>query len=284
MRWPPPPDWPMADHSRRVLCRPHRWHVQEAGPADAPLILLLHGAGGAAQSWRGVFPLLARTHRVVALDLPGQGFTALGARARTGLAPMAADIATLMRQEGWAPAAVVGHSAGGAIALAMAHDGALPGACIVGINAALQAFDGVAGWLFPVLARALAVTPLTAMAFSATAGTGTVRRLLAGTGSALDDRGVALYRALVGDRGHVDATLSMMAHWSLDGLIAALPDIAHPVTLITGDGDRAVPPATSRDAAARLPGGRHIAVPGLGHLMHEEAPEQVTDLIRDAMS
>ena len=95
MKWPDDlADWPMADVSRKVLCRPHRWHVQDAGTGDT--ILLIHGAGGATQSWRGIFPLLAQTHRVIAIDLPGQGFTEIGARGRCGLRHMAEDIAALM--------------------------------------------------------------------------------------------------------------------------------------------------------------------------------------------
>ncbi len=88
-----------------------------AGPADPR-------AGGATQSWRGVFPLLAAQARVVAVDLPGQGFTQLGARMRCGLDHMAEDLWSLCRYEGWQPAVIVGHSAGAAIALRMAELGA----------------------------------------------------------------------------------------------------------------------------------------------------------------
>ena len=104
------PTWPLSTLSRRVACRPHRWHVQETG--TGPTILLIHGAGGATHSWRDVMPILAKQAHVVAIDLPGQGFTQAGTRARSGLNPTAADIAALCAQEGWSPAAIVGHSAG----------------------------------------------------------------------------------------------------------------------------------------------------------------------------
>ena len=52
-----------------LACPPHRWHVQVLG--EGPTVLLLHGAGGATHSWRGLAPLLATDHRVVMLDLPG---------------------------------------------------------------------------------------------------------------------------------------------------------------------------------------------------------------------
>jgi len=271
----------MAEHSRIVLHRPHRWHVQEAGQGDT--LLLIHGAGGATQSWRGLFPLLVQTHHVVAIDLPGQGFTQLGARQRCGLDHMAEDIASLATAQGWQPRAIIGHSAGAAVALRLAEIGTCPDGQVIGLNAALANFKGVAGWLFPALAKVLALAPFTAGAFAATATEATVRSLIAGTGSTLDPEGRALYLRLAQDRAHVDGTLAMMAQWRLDGLLARLPDLRARVTLIAAAGDRAVPPRTSHDAAARFADATVIDLPGLGHLAHEEAPEVVAGLIRDAL-
>jgi magnesium chelatase accessory protein len=276
MRWPEDAEgWPMAEQSRFVLNRPHRWHVQESG--TGPVVLLIHGAGGAAQSWRGVFPLLAEVAHVVAVDLPGQGFTQSGARMRCGLDHMAEDLWSLCRHEGWAPAVIVGHSAGAAIALRMAEMGAT--GHVVGINAALGKFRGVAGWLFPFLARALALSPLTAGLFAATVTEASVRGLIRGTGSVIDDAGVGLYRRLASDRGHVDGTLAMMAQWRLDGLIERLPQNPAEVVLILGTGDLAVPPATSREAAGRMRAARVVELPGRGHLAHEEDPAAVVAVI-----
>ena len=250
---------------------------------DGPLLLLIHGAGGATQSWRGLFPLLARDHRVVAVDLPGQGFTRIGGRQRLGLEPMAEDLAALLEKEGWHPHAIIGHSAGAAIALRMAMRDPPPGG-VIGINAALGKFRGVAGWLFPLMARILAFKPLSAGLFASSATAATVQRLIDGTGSTLDPAGAALYLRLARDRGHVDATLSMMAQWDLDPLLDALPEIDVPVLLITGAQDKAVPPETSVEAARTLPCADVINLPGLGHLAHEEAAETVETEIRGWLS
>jgi len=272
------PGWPLSDISRRVASRPHRWHVQEAG--DGPTLMLLHGAGASTHSWRDLIPDLARDHRVIALDLPGQGFTAMGARGRSGLAQMSTDIAALIAAEGWQPGTVVGHSAGAALALRLALDRPDPPR-IIGINAALSPFEGLAGWLFPVLAKVLALNPLTALAFTAGGNRqARARRLIESTGSRLDDAAIRYYARLIGDRGHVEGTLQMMAQWDVNPLIDALPGLAAPCLLITGDKDRAVPPGVSARAAARLPHARHLCLPGLGHLAHEEAPAQIAELIR----
>lgn len=266
----------MRDASRKVLCKPHRWHVQEAGSGDT--LLLIHGAGGATQSWRGIFPELAKTHRVIAIDLPGQGFTDVGARGRCGLGHMAEDIGTLMTHEDWQPTAIIGHSAGGAIALQLALAGRTNH--VIGINAALSNFRGVAGWLFPMMAKAMAINPLTARLFSATATPASVRNLLKGTGSTLNSEGEAHYLKLIRSSGHVDATLAMMSQWSLERLSQQLQKITARVDLIVAEGDKAVPPSSSVDAAKSLPNAHLHSIKTLGHLVHEEDPNQISALIR----
>ncbi len=275
--------WPNRQASRFVDCRPHRWHVQEMGPegpAEAPLVLLLHGAGGATHSWREVMPRLAGQVRVVGLDLPGQGFTAMGTRSRSGLVHTAEDIAALCRAEGWRPDALVGHSAGAALALQLSRVLEPAPRAIVGINAALEPFPGPAQWAFPLMARMLSANPLTAALFaSGIASQGSVAALIRSTGSTIDAEGLALYRAVISDRAHVDGALNMMAQWDLAPLAAALPEIEADVLLLAGERDRAVPPAASARAAKALPHARVEQLPGLGHLAHEEAPQAVAALI-----
>ncbi|SEM96813.1 magnesium chelatase accessory protein [Loktanella fryxellensis] len=281
MKWPPPADWPMRDASRHIMCKPHRWHVQDAG--DGPLILLLHGAGGATHSWRGLFPLLTPDHRVIAVDQPGQGFTRAGTRGRRSLADTATDLIALCRQEGWVPDLIVGHSAGAALALQMARAGLSPRHGVVGINAALAPFGGAAGLLFPLMARAMAAAPLTARLFAATTTAQRIDRLLSGTGSVVPPEGRRDYLALASDTDHVDGTLSMMAQWALDDLADHLSEVAVPVLLLTASNDRAVPPATSIAAANRMPQGHHRDIGPLGHLAHEMDPTLLASLIRERL-
>lgn len=277
----PPPDWPHRETSRFIPCRPHLWHVQVMGAG--PEVLLLHGAGGGTHSWRQIMPLLARNWRVIAIDLPGQGFTRLGARARCGVDPIAEDIRALCRQEGWQPAAVIGHSAGAALALRLAET--MPLRAVIGINAALGAFEGVAGWLYPLMARLLAMTPFAAQIFSRIWGTeARVQSLLRATGSQIDAAGQAQYLTLLRNPAHVDATLAMMAQWQLDGLLARLPQQACPCLLITAQNDRAVPPEISRTAAARMPQAEWADLGSFGHLVQEENPGAVAGLINDFLA
>ena len=52
---------------------------REAGPHDAPVMLLVHGFPSSSHMFRDLIPLLADTYRVIAPDLPGFGFTVVPA-------------------------------------------------------------------------------------------------------------------------------------------------------------------------------------------------------------
>lgn len=242
---------------------------------------MIHGAGGATHSWQHLIPYFAATHRVVAIDLPGQGFTQLGAQHRCGLDHMAEDLVALCRAEDLHPTTIIGHSAGAAIALRMAELMHVPR--VIGINAALDTFQGVAGVLFPALAKTIAALPFASSVFSATASQGqSVDRIIKGTGSSLSADDLALYRRLVSSPRHVSAALQMMAQWQLEPLIARLPYNRTSTLLIAAANDKAVPPKTSLKVADVMPAAQAIMVPNLGHLAHEEDPSALAPLILNA--
>lgn len=271
------PTWSLPDWSRQVPVAPHRWHVQEAG--SGPTLLMLHGAGASTHTWRDLMPALAESHHVVAIDLPGHGFTGSPSGRRLGLEPMARDVAALLRDQGWSPSAIIAHSAGAALGLRLAQTEGIK--TLVGINPALAPFGGVAGWLFPVLAKMLSLNPLTVPLFLFGTSPQRTRRLIEGTGSKLDDEGLAFYTRLMSDGAHVRGTLSMMANWSLDALLRDLPDIGVRALFLTGALDQAVPPRTALEAAEQMRDARVETLPGLGHLAHEEDPEAVLPRIVD---
>lgn len=264
---------------QRIRSAPHEWHVQITG--EGPDLLLLHGAGGSATGWNRLLPALPG-YRLIAPDLPGQGRSRTGAP-RFGLEAMATDLATLIRGAGWSPRILLGHSAGAAIALDLgARHLDPPPRLVVGINAALSPFQGVAGWLFPRLARAMTLSPFLSHMLARMAGTPEhVARLIRSTGSRPDPGIISDYRALMSDPAHVAGTLNMMAAWNLAPLLTRLESIELPVLLVAGARDRAVPCEVSRRAAARLARGSYAELPGLGHLAHEENADSVALLIRN---
>lgn len=273
-----PPDWPNRGFARRVASAPHDWCVLDVG--HGPVIVVLHGAGGSGHSFRQLIPLLTPFYRVIIPDLPGQGFTRAGGRARFGLDAMATDLCQLCATLGLTPAAVIGHSAGGAIALRMAELLPVPPRGVIGINAALGAFEGAAGVLFPLMARVLALVPLLPNVMAKVWGTRSrVDSLLASTGSEIDEEGRGQYLTLVRDPAHIEGTLGMMTQWQLDGLLTRLPHIKVPVLLLASAGDRAVPASVSQRAGPRMRTAEVVVLPKLGHLAHEEAAEAVAGVL-----
>ena len=57
---------------------------REAGPADAPVVVLLHGFPSSSHMYRGLIPALADRYRVIAPDLPGFGLSAMPPRTAFG--------------------------------------------------------------------------------------------------------------------------------------------------------------------------------------------------------
>ena len=271
--------WPNASASRFVEAGGLRWHVQVLGAG--PVVLLLHGSGAATHTWRELAPLLAAHCTVIAPDLPGHGFTARPSAERLSLDGMATSIDALLHTLHVVPGAIVGHSAGGALALWLART--WPSTTIVGLNAALAPPHPLLSFVAPgmrLLTSAFGVGALTALLAR---NDRVFEALMQSTGSTIDAEQTAWYRAFAQTETHAAALMSMFAHWDLNALAPVLPAMNHPVTLVVGADDGWVSPAETKRIAARLPNARVITVDQAGHLVHEEFPERVSGIILDAM-
>jgi magnesium chelatase accessory protein len=270
--------WPNRAHSRFAEATGLRWHVQRAGQGGA--VLLLHGTGASTHSWAGLLPMLAEDREVLAMDLPGHGFTPAPPGFRPRVEAMAEAVAGLCEAEDFVPGLIIGHSAGAAIAIQMALDGTARPDRIVSINGALRPFEGMAGQVFPAMAKLLHYNPLTARMFAWGAGRQErVERLIGQTGSDITEPYLDFYARLLADRDHVAGALAMMAHWDLAGFARRLSRLEVPALFLAGEADRAVPPEDADWAAKAVQDGAAARLDGLGHLAHEEAPGQVLQAI-----
>lgn len=96
-----------------------RLHVHETG--SGPALLLVHGlAGQMAHFDYGVAAELAQRFRVIAVDRPGSGHSERGDAGAADVSSQAAALAALVERLGLERPTIVGHSMGGAVALAMA--------------------------------------------------------------------------------------------------------------------------------------------------------------------
>lgn len=273
----PPPlnelrNWPHSDKSRFVRAAGMRWHVQEFG--RGPVMVLLHGTGASTHSWRDLAPLLANHFNVIALDLPGHGFTEMPSRELMSIYGMGRAINALLKAMDKTPEFIVGHSAGAAIAVQMALDGSIDPRSIIGLNGALLPLSGYAGQFFAPLARMLTRIPLVPRLFARSAlERPRIEAMIASTGSKLDAAGLDLYCRLVRRPNQVAAALAMMAEWDLPRLRRDLHRLTTPLALVVGSRDFTIPPSEASRVQKIVPNTKVIVLDGLGHLAHEEAPE-----------
>lgn len=274
-------DWPNREASRFVDAAGYRWHVQVMG--EGPVALLAHGTGAATHSWRALMPLLAKHFTVVAPDMPGHGFTATPPSHRLSLVSMARDMASLCKALGLMPQLAVGHSAGAAILARMSLDTLIAPKLIVSLNGAFLPFGGVAALILSPLAKVLTFNPLVPRMFAwRGSDPAAVHRLIEGTGSSIDRDGERFYGKLVANPKHVAAALQMMANWDLRPLVRDLPRLSSDLVLVAASNDRAVPPDVARSVRRLKPSARLQTLAGHGHLVHEEAPAKIAEIIIDA--
>lgn len=95
--------------------------VRFVDEGSGPVVVLLHGFASSLQTWDTVRPALRESHRVIALDLKGFGWTD---RPEGDYSPRAQAelVGQLLTQRGVTQAAVVGHSWGASVALRFALD------------------------------------------------------------------------------------------------------------------------------------------------------------------
>jgi pimeloyl-ACP methyl ester carboxylesterase len=94
--------------------------LQAASFGHGPAIVLVHGLGSSAAHWLPTARILARRHRVVFVDLPGHGASAMPELFSLGRAAQALDRA--LARASREPVVLVGHSLGGLVAAAEACD------------------------------------------------------------------------------------------------------------------------------------------------------------------
>ena len=257
-------------------------HVREDGPRGAPVVVLLHGFASSMHSFDQVVSGLSSDRHVVRVDLLGHGCSAKVA-ADFGDAGQAVMVCAVLDHLGLQPDAVVGHSFGADVAIAVAERGAgvsrlvLIGQAPDYSGARLPRGSAVLGhrtW-GPVVHR-LAVGPVVDRASRFAFAPGTrAEPLFDRPGRRLADvraTAPAVYRAVLVDRP------ARLARRPLD---LRLRDLELPALVILGEQDQLYPVAATRKRYAQLPGVHVEVLADSGHSPPLEAPDRTAQLIRD---
>jgi magnesium chelatase accessory protein len=256
-----------------------RFHVVTAG--RGPTLLAIHGTGSSSHSYRPLMRELGDRFRIVAPDLPGHAETRILRARPLTLDAMAKAVSALCRIQGYEPQVVVGHSAGAAVAMRLVLDGAVRPDLLVGLASAATPLRGLSRIVFPTVARVAARSKASGL-FSLWVGRREkVRQLLESIGSDLDPAQLRAYERLAAQPRHIEGVLSMLSTWNVAPLHARLPEIRTRVLLIAGQHDHAVPFVEQVRLLRALPDARLEVVPGAGHLLHEQRPEAIRELVLD---
>lgn len=245
------------------------------GGRGEPLVLI-HGRGLASTTWAPWLAALAQKHLVYALDLPGFGATPPGqlrpGGAEEGLAYFVDPVEALLEALGVHGPTVIGHSLGGLVAVELAlRRGVAPAALVlVGAMGVGPKMAHLARAFFLAgperIARALGprlyarISPLPDHAWG--------RRI-----DALQHE----IASVPGGRPIPSAAFDRMVPVAGDVFhrLERLGEVGAPALLLWGERDVVFPAPAALVAAAAMPRGRALVLPGLGHSPHLEAPEQV---------
>lgn len=286
-----PADWPHHGASRAVMAGGLRWHLQwlPAPGANTPLLVLLHGTGASTHSWAGVIEALRGQVPLLAIDLPGHGYSIGDLPAGLGFRAIAAALEGLLRTlRVRGPLVVAGHSAGAPVALdwvreqRVAQQSAFPIATVVGLNPSLVPPPALYNRLLGPLLAPLATSRPTASVLGRLAmGTPLIDQLLQSTGTPLSGAQRQRYRHLFAQPGHVRGALGFMAAADLPALLRRCAPLAVPFHCLVAEDDPWVRAGPLRRVLAEAFPGAVIRTERGGHLLHEAQPARVAAWLQE---
>jgi pimeloyl-ACP methyl ester carboxylesterase len=288
--------WPGLERYARAVRLPKdglTLYTYDAGAGTAPPMLLIHGLGDEADTWRHLMPPLSADRRVVALDLPGFGRSDKPERPYTirffqNIVIELLDTLAVQR------ATLIGHSLGAVIAHSVALNYSERVERLILIDGSLVArsqkidlatmlflIPGLGEWLYNRLRR----DPQAAY------------RTLAPYYGCLDELPAADRTFLFervnervwsdGQRRAFFSTFRNLARWLPDqqrDLASRLSTLGVPTLVVWGEADRINSIENGRALAELQPAARLVVVPDAGHNVHQENAEAILKAIHAWMA
>lgn len=237
---------------------PISYDATGGGPTS---LCLIHGAGGSSGVWVRQLEELADIAQVIALDLPGHGKS--GGDGCVRIEDYVRVVHGFIDALGLPRVVLGGHSMGGAVAqaLALAHPESLAGLVLVGTGARLRVLPKI----FELLER------------DYSEGVRCVTRLAVGAAAPPD-----LMESLVRQTFDTPQAVFLGDFKACDvfDVMGRVHEIRVPTLIICGEEDQLTPPKYARFFKDRIPGAGLVLIPGAGHYVQLERPEETNAAFR----
>jgi magnesium chelatase accessory protein len=279
-----PKDWPNSAFSQEIQVGDLFWHVQVSGTSPGHL-LLLHGTGSSAHTWGAIFTELSKHYTVVAVDLPGHGFTKnLGNKTLSldQLADTLTDLRKALKIDYFD--SIVGHSAGATLALSYALKNKQP-KTIIGLNPSLISLPNfynkfVAPFLNPIVTSSF----FTAVLSDLLPRTSMIDSLLDSTKSVLPPEKKERYKTLFKSADHLNGSMSFMAGADIPSLLSQCKKISSRLRFIVTEDDGWIPIKPLCEVIRKDFVNPRIKEIKGGHLFHEESEKLALEFIMSALT
>ncbi|MEM9234745.1 MAG: alpha/beta fold hydrolase [Pseudomonadota bacterium] len=244
-----------------------RIRIREEGPADAPVLLMLHGFTYSLETWDAWAEILSDRYRVVRYDLLGHGLTGPDLQERYAPEERAAFVGEVMDALGIDQAMIAGNSLGGLAAWRFAGMAPERVEALILISPGAYPINGVGD--------DPAEVPGAVVFFLQTAPEAGIRATLpmlyADPDSVSDER-VTEIGEMMRREGNGAAMVRSLEKFTLPDPDSDLARVTAPTLILWGEADQLIPPAHGERLVEALPDARLITYPDVGHVAQEEAP------------
>ena len=260
---------------------PVRLAVTDKGQGSP--VVLIHGLGTNSYTWHKIAPALARTNRVITIDLKGFGASEKPLDGPYTVRAQADLVAEVIAHKGLRDITLVGHSYGGGISLMLALDEANAAekriSRLVLLNSIAYPQDTP---LFFDLLQLPVIGDLSVSVIPPEVQIEQALRLAYEEESAVTEAAIARYSApleTAGGKHAVIETVRNIVPEDVETLARRYPSITLPTLVVWCDKDRVVPLELGKQLADNMPRARLWVVRGCGHAPQEEKPAETLEII-----